>query len=66
MSGDLVFGIPQMPMLDQDNKPLENQELQPDQLVDNPPADAAKGLDRPLEAAVDELLRMLDSKNAAR
>ena len=66
MSGDLVFGIPQMPILDQNNKPLENQELQPDRLVDNPPADAAKGLDRPLEAAVDELLRVLDSKNAAR
>ena len=59
MSGDLVFGIPQMPALDQDNKPLENQELQPDLLVDNPPADAALGLDRPLEAAVDELLRTL-------
>lgn len=61
MSGDLVFGIPQMPMLDQDDKPLENQELQPDRLVDNPPADAARGLDRPLEVAVDELLRVLDS-----
>ncbi|MEE4202246.1 MAG: S41 family peptidase, partial [Halieaceae bacterium] len=60
MTGDLVFGIPQMPILDQNNKPLENQELQPDIEVDNPPADAARGLDRPLEAAVDQLIKTLD------
>ena len=61
MTGDLVFGIPQMPILDQNNQPLENQELQPDITVDNPPGDAASGLDRPLETAVDELLRSLDT-----
>jgi tricorn protease len=60
MTGDLVFGIPQMPILDQNNKPLENQELQPDIEVDNPPADAARGLDRPLEAAVTTLIKTLD------
>lgn len=62
ISGDLVFGIPQLPALDQDNQPLENQELQPDILVDNPPADAAEGLDRPVEAAVDALLAELDQE----
>ncbi|MEM8492915.1 MAG: S41 family peptidase [Pseudomonadota bacterium] len=63
MSGDLIFGIPQLPLLDQQNRPLENQELQPDMLVDNPPADAARGIDRPLEAAVDELLEQLGSSD---
>lgn len=62
MSGDLVFGIPQLPALDQQNRPLENQELQPDIRVDNPPEDAARGLDRPLEAAVDALLADLDAQ----
>ena len=64
MSGDLVFGIPQMPLLDPDNRPLENQELQPDIEVDNPPEDAARGLDRPLEVAVDTLLLQLDGAPA--
>ncbi len=63
MTGDLVFGIPQLPVLDQNNQPLENQELQPDILIDNPPADAAAGLDRPLEAAVTALLAELDGAN---
>ncbi len=62
ISGDVFFGIPQMPALDQELNPLENQELQPDILVDNPPADAAQGLDRPLEAAVDQLLAELDGE----
>lgn len=62
MTGDLIFGIPQLPALDQSNQPLENQELQPDHLVDNPPADAANGLDRPLETAVDVLLELLDEQ----
>jgi len=60
VSGDLVFGIPQLPVLDEQNQPLENQELQPTQLVDNPPALAATGRDLPLEAAVDTLLKTLD------
>jgi tricorn protease len=61
MTGDLRFGIPQLPALDQQNRPLENQQLAPDIRVDNPPADAARGIDRPLEAAVDALLRELDA-----
>lgn len=60
VSGDLVFGIPQLPVLDQDGNPLENQELQPTILVDNPPALAATGRDLPLESAVDTLLASLD------
>ena len=60
MTGDLVFGIPQLPILDQENRPLENQELQPDLIVDNPPEAAAQGRDLPLEAAIDSLLAGLD------
>ncbi|MFN3213286.1 MAG: S41 family peptidase [Henriciella sp.] len=59
VSGDLVFGIPQLPALDQQNRPLENQELQPDILVDNAPQFAELGRDLPLEAAVDSLLESL-------
>ena len=59
VSGDLVFGIPQLPVLDQQNRPLENQELQPDILVDNAPQFAQGGRDLPLEAAVDSLLETL-------
>ena len=62
VSGDLVFGIPQLPVLDQNNQPLENQELQPDILVDNAPQFAEVGRDLPLEAAVDSLLSTLDSE----
>ncbi|NQY41423.1 MAG: PD40 domain-containing protein, partial [Henriciella sp.] len=62
VSGDLVFGIPQLPVLDQNNQPLENQELQPDILVDNAPQFAEVGRDLPLEAAVDSLLSSLGSE----
>ena len=62
VSGDLVFGIPQLPVLDQNNQPLENQELQPDILVDNAPQFAEVGRDLPLEAAVDSLLTSLGSE----
>lgn len=62
VSGDLVFGIPQLPVLDQSGVPLENQELQPTILVDNPPALAATGRDLPLETAVATLLSTLDAE----
>ncbi|MEM8616390.1 MAG: S41 family peptidase [Pseudomonadota bacterium] len=62
VSGDLVFGIPQLPVLDEENRPLENQELQPDILVDNPPQLAQLGRDLPLESAVDSLLAELGSQ----
>ena len=60
MSGDLRFGIPQLPVLDENNVPVENQTLQPDHLVDNPPAEAAAGEDLPLLRAVEVLLEDLD------
>ena len=60
MTGDLFFGIPQLPVLDQEGNPLENQTLMPDIMVDNSPEAAARGDDKPLEAAVDALLEELD------
>jgi len=59
MTGDLIFGIPQVAILDQQDRPLENQQLEPTILVDNPPEAATAGGDRPLEAAVDSLLEQL-------
>lgn len=59
MSGDLRFGIPQLPALDENDQPVENQTLQPDYLVDNPPAEAAAGEDLPLRRAVEVLLEDL-------
>ena len=60
MSGDLRFGIPQLPVLDENNEPLENQTLQPDIRVDNPPEAAAAGEDLPLVRAVEAMLAELD------
>jgi len=60
MSGDLRFGIPQLPALDENDQPVENQTLQPDILVDNPPEAAAAGEDLPLISAVEAMLAELD------
>jgi len=60
MSGDLRFGIPQLPVLDENDIPVENQTLQPDILVDNSPEAAARGEDEPLTRAVEVLLESLD------
>jgi C-terminal processing protease CtpA/Prc len=59
-TGDLVFGIPQLPAL-ADGRPVENRQLEPDVRADNPPAAAAAGRDAPLEAAVRTLLERLDA-----
>lgn len=61
VSGDITFGIPQLPAMD-DGKPVENRQLEPDVKMDNPPEAAAKGRDLPLEAAVRTLLDQLDTQ----
>jgi C-terminal processing protease CtpA/Prc/Tol biopolymer transport system component len=62
-TGDIVFGIPQLPALD-DGEPVENRQLEPDVKVNNPPEAAAAGRDEPLEAAVQTLLdRVNDETN---
>ena len=55
----LVFGIPQVGMLANDGKYLENTQLEPDIKVANEPAKVSTGADQQLEAAVNELLRQL-------
>lgn len=58
--GVTVFGIPNMAMTDGNGAPLENQQLMPDVLVDNPPADVAAGRDPQLAKAVEVLLGIVD------
>ncbi|GAA4398121.1 S41 family peptidase [Nibrella viscosa] len=52
----LVFGIPQVGMVTNDGKYMENTQLEPDVLVRNDPEEIAKGRDQQLERAVQELL----------
>ncbi len=53
----ITFGIPQLGMLGNDGKYLENQQLMPDYLVKNDYESAAKGRDKQLEKAVEVLLK---------
>lgn len=55
MQNGMVFGIPQVGMVGNDGKYLENQQLEPDIKVPNDPAAVSKGQDQQLEAAVKEL-----------
>jgi C-terminal processing protease CtpA/Prc len=55
----LVFGIPQVGMLDADDRYLENLQLEPDHEVWNDWASAAEGRDKQLEKAVEVLLGQL-------
>lgn len=56
----LVFGIPEVTSLDRNGRPLENQQLNPDVIIYNNPADILNGHDAQLEAAVRNLLNRLD------
>ena len=56
MQNGMVFGIPQIGMLGNDGKFLENNQLEPDIKVANDPGIMSKGRDQQLEAAVKELL----------
>lgn len=51
----LVFGIPQVGMVTNDGKYMENTQLEPDVVVRNEPELISKGRDQQLEKAVDEL-----------
>jgi C-terminal processing protease CtpA/Prc len=53
----VFFGVPQVGVKDRDGKYLENQELQPDHLVNNDPESVAKGRDMQLEKAVELMLQ---------
>ncbi|TKB58415.1 S41 family peptidase [Ferrimonas aestuarii] len=55
-SGDLVFGIPQLGVTNMDGKFMENDQLEPDVLVENDKRAVAKGQDLQLKRAVEVLL----------
>ncbi len=57
----LVFGIPVVGYRLPDGSFLENQQLEPDVMVNNDPAKIAQGEDDQLAAAVRELLRQIDA-----
>ncbi len=58
----LVFGVPVIGMRTPEGYYLENHQLEPDIKVANDPTDAVNGIDAQLNAAVEELLREIDSK----
>jgi len=57
----LVFGIPQVGMVDNAGDYLENKHLAPDHLIDNDPTFEATGRDQQLEKAVEVLLATIDA-----
>ena len=58
----IVFGIPVIGYRLPDGSFLENQQLEPDIKVANDPEIIVTGVDQQLKAAVDELLKEIDSK----
>lgn len=59
---ELIFGIPVVGYRLPDGSFLENQQLNPDIKVSNDPANVVKGEDEQIKAAVEELLKQIDSK----
>lgn len=59
LQNGMVFGIPQVGMVTNDNKYLENTQLEPDIKVPNEPGKVSKGIDQQLEAAVKELMKIV-------
>ncbi len=53
----ITFGIPQVGMKDNQGRILENMQLEPDIKVTNDPANAMKGRDLQIEAAVESLMK---------
>ncbi len=59
---NLIFGIPQVGLVDMEGDIMENKHLDPDYPVDNDPAVEAAGRDQQLEKAVEVLLSQLPPK----
>lgn len=57
ISGDVIFGIPQIGMLDQDGNLQENRDLVPDHQINNDPNSMSRGRDPQIEKAVEVLLK---------
>ena len=62
LQNGMVFGIPQVGMVDIDGDYLENKQLEPDIKVPNDPDKVSKGKDQQLEAAVKELLKTISER----
>ena len=58
----MVFGIPQVGMVDVDGDYLENKQLEPDIKVANDPEKVILGQDQQIEAAVKEMLRTVEEE----
>ena len=54
---DIVFGIPQIAVTDMQGNVMENNQLEPDILINNLPEEVTKGEDPQLKRAVEELLK---------
>ena len=57
ISGDVIFGIPQVGMLDNDGHLQENRDLMPDHQINNDPNSMSRGRDPQIEKAVEVLLK---------
>ncbi|WP_417450075.1 S41 family peptidase, partial [Kordiimonas sp.] len=62
MSGDVVFGIPQLGIKDRAGEWMENKQLEPTIKIKNDPDSLAEGRDLQLEKAVEVMLGDLDNK----
>ena len=62
MSGDLVFGVPQLGIKDRFGDYMENKQLEPTIKVKNDPDSLAAGRDLQLEKAVEVMLEDLEAK----
>ena len=60
----LYFGIPEVGIIDNRDQYLENQQLEPDYLVNNDPQSLSEGRDLQLEKAVEVLLEQLTAEQA--
>jgi len=60
LQNGMVFGIPQVGMVDVDGDYLENKQLEPDIMVKNDPENVVMGQDQQIEAAVIEMLRTVE------
>ncbi|MGQ0827403.1 MAG: S41 family peptidase [Bacteroidota bacterium] len=58
----MVFGVPQVGVVDLNGKYLENQQIEPDYKVMNEPVAVSCSRDQQLEKAVEVLLKQLDGK----
>ncbi len=61
MSGDVVFGVPELGIQDNDGNWLENKQLEPTIKVKNEPKAQEAGQDQQLEKAVEIMLQDLDA-----